>query len=101
MAQPRIERVKLLQTLIDAQKPKKEYVAAGRAAAQAIFLSLQKREKLSVAEVRFAGSIEKGTSRNTSDFDLVVFLNNEKPPSLLPLLPKSKRPSSKPGYPVG
>ncbi|OXA40214.1 uncharacterized protein LOC118439361 [Folsomia candida] len=74
------ERVKLLRALIQGQIPKPEYVAAGRAAAQAILLSLQQRKELSVAEFRFAGSIAKGTSLNGSDFDLVVFLNDEKPP---------------------
>lgn len=74
------ERVKLLRGIIDSNRPTREYLEAGRAAAQAFFLSLQQRKELSVAEFRFAGSIAKGTSLNTSDFDLVVFLNNEKPP---------------------
>ncbi|XP_035716453.1 uncharacterized protein LOC118439326 [Folsomia candida] len=74
------ERARLLCALIDAQKAKPEHFEAGRAAAQAISLSLQRREDLSVAEVRFSGSIARGSSLNSSDFDLVVFLNNVEPP---------------------
>ena len=47
---------------------------------QKITLKLHKEPKLSVDRVKVAGSFGKMTALPGSDVDLVIFLNNEKPP---------------------